>query len=57
VPRRPLEFGEITWEIGESKLQILVMAVETFGTLPDGQTNVRGIRAKICQRRKLMFNP
>ena len=33
------------------------MAVETWEALRDGQTNVRGIRAKICQKRKLKFNP
>jgi hypothetical protein len=50
-------FREITWEIGECELQKSVMAVETFEALRDGQTNVRGIRAKICQKRKLKFNP
>jgi hypothetical protein len=37
---------EITWEIGESELQKSAMAVETFEALRDGQTNVRGIRAR-----------
>jgi hypothetical protein len=50
-------FRDITWEIGESELQKSIMAVETFEALQDGQTNVRGIRAKICQKRKLKFNP
>ena len=53
----PENFREITWEIGEFELQKSVMAVETFDALRDGQTNVRGIRAKICQKRKLKFNP
>jgi len=50
-------FREITWEIGESELQKSVMAVETFEALRDGQTNVREIRAKIRQKRKLKFTP
>jgi hypothetical protein len=53
----PESFREISWEIGESELQKSVMALETFEALRDGQTNVRGIRAKICQKRKLKFNP
>jgi hypothetical protein len=53
----PNGFQEITWEIGESELQKSIMAVETFEALRDGQTNVRGIRAKICLKRKLRFNP
>ena len=57
APPTPGIFREITWEIGESELQKSVMAVETFEALRDGQTNVRGIRAKICQKRKLKFNP
>jgi hypothetical protein len=31
--------------------------LETFEALRDSQTNVRGIRAKICQKRKLKFSP
>lgn len=50
-------FREITWEIGEAELQKSVMAVETFETLRNGEVNVRAIRAKICQKRKLKFNP
>ena len=50
-------FQEITWEIGESELQKSVMAAETFEALRGGQPNVRAIRAKICQKRKLKFNP
>jgi hypothetical protein len=33
-----------------------MMAVETFEALRGGQTNVRAICAKICQKRKLKFN-
>jgi hypothetical protein len=50
-------FREISWEIGEAELQKSVMAGETFEALRDGQTNVRAIRAKICQKRKLKFFP
>jgi hypothetical protein len=53
----PEGFREITRQIGEAELQKSVMAAETFEALRNGQTNVRGIRAKICQTRKLKFNP
>jgi hypothetical protein len=51
------DLPEITWEIGTAELQKSVMAVETFEHLRAGVTNVRGIRAKICQKRRLKFNP
>ena len=50
-------FRKITWEIGEAELQKSVMAVETFEALRNGEANVRAMRAKICQKRKLKFNP
>lgn len=50
-------FRYITWEIGEAELQKSVMAVETFELLRAGTTNVRTIRSKICQKRRLRFYP
>lgn len=53
----PAGFRRITWEIGTAELQKSIMTVETFEALRAGQTNVRVIRAKICQRRKLSVKP
>jgi hypothetical protein len=43
----------ITWEIGGAELQKSVMAVETFEALQHGESDVKAIRARICQKRKL----
>jgi hypothetical protein len=53
----PEGLRRITWEIGTTEPQKSVMAVETFEALRVGQTNVRGIRGKMCQRRKLSVKP
>jgi hypothetical protein len=53
----PEGFRRITWENGTAELQKSVMTVETFEALRAGQTNVRGIRAKICQKRKMSVKP